>query len=296
VEHKDSELRTKLVYSCERAQLDYEIQASAKSYALKLGTHYDLALFISKKIKDGYSPDVISAQLKAEPDLLNLSTKTIYNYIDAGLIPEVTTESLLEKRRRRKAGRRATRKVKKKQPKRLSIDQRPEQVESREQPGHWEIDLVVGPTAGSNAAVLTLVERKNRYLICRKLQDKSQESVRQALNSIEREYGPGRFRKLFRSITADNGSEFLDVEALEKSVFSNKKRTTFYYADPYCSWQRGTNENTNRILRRFIAKGKDIATFTRAAIRQFTEWINNYPRKILDYSSPAKLFEVFLNA
>lgn len=202
----------------------------------------------------------------------------------------------MEKRKRRKGGRRATRKVKKRPAKRVSIDQRPKVVETREQPGHWEIDLVVCPTRGSNTALLTLVERKTRHLICRKLPDKSQESVVQAINGIEREYGAARFRKVFKSITADNGSEFLDVDALEKSVFSNKKRTAFYYADPYCSWQRGTNENTNRIIRRFIAKSQDIAKFTKKAIKHFTDWINNYPRKIRDYSTPAELFETFAYA
>lgn len=296
VEHKDGELRTKMVYSCERAQLDYDIQATAKGYALKLGSYYELAQFISKKVKKGFSPDVIGALLDKEPDLPSLCTKTIYNYIDAGLIPEVTNESLLEKRKRRKGNRRAVRKVRKAHPRRTRIDQRPEEIETRETAGHWEIDLVVGPTSGSNASLLTLVERQTRLLISVKLPDKTQESVVKAINGIEKRYGAVEFRKIFQSITADNGREFLDVDALEKSAFSNKKRTKLYYADPYCSWQRGTNENTNRIVRRFIAKGKDIARFTKKWIKEFTEWINNYPRKILGYATPTELFEAFVQA
>ncbi|MDD4737601.1 MAG: hypothetical protein PHP44_15990 [Kiritimatiellae bacterium] len=65
---------------------------------------------------------------------------------------------------------------------------------------------------------------------------------------------------------------------------------------PYCSWQRGTNENTNRIIRRFVAKGRDIAHFTKKTIEHFTNWINNYPRKILDYCTPTELYETFANA
>ena len=149
---------------------------------------------------------------------------------------------------------------------------------------------MAGPARGSNAALLTLVERKHRRLIVRKLPDKTQASVLRALKRIERHYGPRRFRQIFKSITVDNGSEFLDVEALEASDFSQQQRTRIFYAHPYSAWERGSNENANRMLRRFVAKGRDIAHFTRTKILQIESWINNYPRRILNFMTPNELF------
>ncbi len=109
---------------------------------------------------------------------------------------------------------------------------------------------------------MTLVERKTRMLRVRKLSDKTQASVLQALKAIERSMGVGPFRSMFKSITADNGSEFLDVEQMERSGFSKKRRVKLYYAHPYSSWERGSNENANRMVRRFVAKGDNIGKYT----------------------------------
>ena len=148
----------------------------------------------------------------------------------------------------------------------------------------------MGPQGCSGAVLLTIVERKTRHLITRKLPNRKQRSVHKALKSIEHEFGSVVFRKIFKTITVDNGSEFLNLDVLEKSAFSKLKRTKIYYAHPYSSWERGTNENTNRIIRRFIAKGYDIAKFSRKRVNEIEQWINNYPRKILDYLSPSELF------
>jgi len=158
------------------------------------------------------------------------------------------------------------------------------------------MDLVAGPTCGSNAALLTLVERKTRHVICRKIPYKSQASVLRALRAIESQFGAKRFRSLFKSITVDNGSEFLDVYSLQTSAFSRRQRTTLFYAHPYAAWERGSNENANRMIRRFIAKGRDIARFTHKAIQEVARWINNYPRRILDYLTPQVLFSNELKA
>ena len=172
---------------------------------------------------------------------------------------------------------------------RRSIEQRPEPVERREQFGHWEIDLVVGPT-DSTGAILTLVERKTRKTIMRKLKDKTHGAVRRALNGIEREYGAEGFRLIFKSITADNGSEFLDVDGLQNSVLCRPPRTALFYAHPYAAWERGTNENTNRMIRRFIAKKQKIESLTRHALETVEQWLNNYPRRIIAFNSPNQQF------
>ncbi|MEG2429027.1 MAG: IS30 family transposase, partial [Oscillospiraceae bacterium] len=97
---------------------------------------------------------------------------------------------------------------------------------------------------------------------------------------LQRKYGKA-FSDIFKTITTDNGCEFLDFEGIEKSLFSKKSRTKMYFAHPYSSWERGTNENINKMIRRFIPKGVDISAFTENEIQKIQNWINNYPRKIL---------------
>ncbi len=293
VNHLDSELRTKRVYSSDRGEDVRDLNATAKGPQLKLGANRDMVGYVQSRIvQHKESPAVVAFRMRKADMPGAVCTKTLYNYIDQGLINGVSNESLWEKRKRRKRHKCLTRRHRKAPGRRDSIEKRPEEVLMREQFGHREMDLIVGPTAGSNAALLTLVERKTRRLITHSLPDKTQDSVLHTLKRIERKYGPSRFREIFRSITVDNGTEFLDVEALKKSAFSRKQRTRIFYAHPYASWERGSNENANRMVRRFIAKGRDIATFTTTKIKQIERWINNYPRKILDFMSPN---EVFIN-
>jgi len=201
----------------------------------------------------------------------------------------VTNDSLWEKRQRQKGRKTLHRKRKRAVDPGHGIEERPEEVEERIELGHWEIDLVVGGKGKGSAVLLTLTERKTRKGIIRKLKDRTQASVTRAINGIERQMGKEAFKVVFKSITADNGSEFLDYEALERSV-SGGSRTQVYYAHPYSSWERGSNENANRIIRRFIPKGCDISKFTRKQIQMVEDWINNYPRKILDFETAEERF------
>jgi transposase, IS30 family len=297
VKHLDYELREIYVYSSDRGQDVHDMNATAKGADLKLGLNYELAEFVRCRIVDHKeSPDVVAHLMKKSGMEGAVCTKTLYNYIDHDVIPGVSNESLWEKRKRRKQQRKSIRRVAKRVSRGQSIERRPVEAETREEFGHWEMDLVVGPTAGSNAALLTLVERKHRLTIIRKIPNKTQASVLKALKAIEREYGPRRFRCIFKTITVDNGSEFLDFEALEASAFSKKQRTSIFYAHPFSSWERGSNENANRMIRRFIAKGRDIAHFTKHKTSEVQEWLNNYPRKLLDYMSPNELFATELRA
>lgn len=291
VEHLDCELRKKTVYSSDRGQDVHDLNATAKGPELKLGKNYEMVAFVSKQIREcKQSPDVVCALMKRMDMKGAVCTKTLYNYIDQGLIEGVSNESLPEKRKRRKRNPRALRRIKPHHVRRTSIEKRPPEVEAREEFGHWEIDLVVGGKDTAKPVLMTLVERKTRCLIVRKLPDKTQESVLKALKGIERSMGVEGFRCTFKSITADNGSEFLDVEALQRSAFSKKQRVKFYYAHPYSSWERGSNENANRMIRRFIKKGRDIASFGSAFVQYVENWINNYPRRILDFSTAQDCF------
>jgi IS30 family transposase len=291
VEHKDTEWRVKTVYSSERAQDLHDLNATAKGPHLKLGANHTLVAFVYDRIiAHKESPAVVAYRMRHEGMIDALCAKTLYNYIDQGLIAGVSNESLWEKRKRRQHPKRSIFRSRRAIPKGESIQNRPAQIESREQFGHWEIDLITGP-ARSKAALLTLVERQTRRLIVRKLPDKTQIAVLRALNGIERGYGPAAFQRLFKSITADNGSEFLDVASLQTSAFSNHARTRLFYTHPYSAWERGTNENTNRIIRRFVAKGHKIETINQQSVRTIEHWINNYPRQILDFRSPQQCFD-----
>ena len=134
--------------------------------------------------------------------------------------------------------------------------------------------------------MLTLTERKTRVEIARKIPDRTAASVKKEIDKIERQIGALRFRELFNSITPDNGVEFSNAEGLENSILCNQPRTRLFFAHPYSSYERGTNENHNGIIRRFIPKGSDIGLENKRTIRKIQDWMNNYPRKILEGRSP----------
>ena len=291
VEHRNSDWSTSLVYNADRAQDVYDQNAEAKGPPIKLKSNSVAAEFIQRHIsKKKYSPEVVAALMQTKEIDGSVCAKTIYNYIDQGWIEGVTNESLWEKRKRGQKHRSVIRRGKRVAVLGRSIDDRPEKVNNRSESGHWEIDLVVGGKGTGKAVLLTLVERRSRKVIIRKLKDRTQASVARAINGIERSMGKEAFKTLFKSITADNGSEFLDPQALEKSVFNQQSRTFVYYAHPYSSWERGTNENTNRMIRRFIPKGADIAKYTNAAIKEIEVWINNYPRKQFKFETAEERF------
>lgn len=291
VEHLNSDLTTARVYNADRAQDVYEQNSSAKGPTVKLKANSSAVEFIRCYIIiKKWSPEAVAARMRQKGMADAVCAKTIYNHIDKGEIPGVANETLWEKRTRGKMHKSLRRQAKRGTPLDRSIEDRPEEVAGRAVYGHWEIDLVVGGKGAGTAALLTLVERKTRKLIIRKIKDKTQASVIRAINGIERSMGREAFKVTFVSITADNGSEFLDYLALEQSVKSPSSRTHIYYAHPYSSWERGSNENANRIIRRFIPKGCNIGWYTCADIRSIEEWINGYPRKVLNFKTAEELF------
>ena len=287
--HRTGKYTVQERYSADRGQTTYERRMGGRTAIKPIDKRLSEYL-CSRIVKHRESPEAIAGRMKKNRLEYAVCAKTIYNLIDRGLVPGVSNESLWEKRKRRKSRKTLCRHRRKQavSPGR-SIESRPEHIELRQQVGHWEIDLVVGGKGKGSAALLTLTERKTRKEIICKLKDKTQKAVVRAINGLERQMGTEAFRTVFKSITADNGSEFLDHEALERSV-SSGTRTHIYYAHPYSSWERGSNENANRIIRRFIPKGSDISTFTRKQIQAVEDWINNYPRKILDFETAEERF------
>ena len=167
-----------------------------------------------------------------------------------------------------------------------SIDKRPGEANERTVAGHWEMDTVYSGKDCSPSCLLTLTERKTKTEITRKMPDRTASSVKKEIDKIERQMGAIAFRELFISITADNGVEFSNAEGLERSILNKQVRTQLYFAHPYSSYERGTNENHNGIIRRFIPKGSDIGREKKLSIRKIQDWMNNYPRKILNGRSP----------
>jgi len=228
VEHLNSDLTIKSVYNADRAQDAYELNATAKGPEVKLKANSTAVEFIRCYIViKKWSPEAVAARMKQKGMEDAVCSKTIYTHIDRGEIPEVSNETLLEKRERKSS------------------------VNSR---------MPLRPLLSGRSMALN---------------DK---------------WGEEAFKVVFKSITADNGSEILDFAALGKLVFSSSARTYVYYAHPYSSWERGTNENTNRMIRRFIPKGSDISKFTCAEIQRIEDWINRYPRKILNFKTAEEMF------
>lgn len=286
--HRVERYRVEERYSAVRGQDVYERRMKAKGRKplanAALAEHLHLHIVMHRQ-----SPEVVAALMRKGGFEHAVCFKTIYNHIDKGLVPGVTNESLWEKRKRRKGRKTLHRRRSRAVEPGHGIENRPEEVEERLEAGHWEIDLVVGGKGKGTAVLLTLTERRTRKQIIRKLKDKTQKAVIRAINGIERQMGTEAFRTVFKSITADNGSEFLDHDGLERSV-SSGTRTHIYYAHPYSSWERGSNENANRMIRRFIPKGSDISKLTRRQIQQLEDWMNNYPRKILDFETAEERF------
>lgn len=262
-------------YSATIAHDDATFQASSKGQMIKLGSRYDYANAIASRIKNGESPDAIVGDLKSKGEW-TVSTPTLYRYIDKGFIPQITNKNLLVKSRKKK---RTYHKVKAaKAPKGISIERRPEHINNRQSFGHWEMDLVIGKK--QKCPLLVLTERMTRFEIIHKLANKTADSVVTAIDHIINRY-PYR---TFQTITVDNGSEFSDYLSMKLYV------DEVYYCHPYTSCERGSNENANRIIRRWLPKGTDFRPVTQNDCSKIADTMNNMHRKILGYHTAAELF------
>jgi len=237
-------------------------------------------MFFDKK----HSLDAISGAAKRSgmfPDSERVCTKTLYNYVDLGILDITNLDLPLKLKRPTKSPR------VKKHKKHLgtSISERPEHINDRSEFGHWEIDTVIGKKNKSEPALLTMTERMTRKELIFKIPGKNTEAVQQAIQKLMEE-STIYFSKVFKSITSDNGSEFADLSSIEDSSV-----TSIFFAHPYSSGERGTNERHNGLIRRFIPKGRSINDYSLEAIARVENWCNTLPRKILGYLTPDEAFE-----
>lgn len=270
-------------YSARIAQDKYEYGMTGKGPGLKLDQNIQLVKHIEKEIKKNKkSPEVISKQLKENGFDVEITGRTIRNAIKSGIVFEkVKQGKIIYKKEYNNKNK--EKRVSKLIPAEKSIEHRPKEANQRSVYGHWEGDLVVGKQ-GTKTVLFTLTERMTRQEIIMKLPNKETKTIALALDKIERKY-KSRFYSAFKTITFDNGVEFMGYKGLEKSCLKEGNRTSIYYAHPYCSGERGSNENNNRLIRRFIPKGVDMTNIKVSKIQEIEDWINNYPRAIFDYRS-----------
>ena len=284
VKNLTTELIEIWVYSADVAQQKYEYYLKAKGPKLKIDNDYELKEYIEKSIKeDKKSPEVIAKNIKKMKFKTTMCARTIRNNIYAGDIYDIKPTDMIYKKEYKEKNKDKT--VCEKVPAEKSIDYRPEEANTREVYGHWEGDLVIG-TKKRGSVLFTLTERKIREEIIVKIPGKKAEYVAQALDLIEKKYKKIFYTK-FKTITFDNGCEFRNWKSLEKSYDCRRKtpRTQVYYAHPYRSGERESNENANRLIRRFIPKGIDITPISEEYIQRIEDWINNYPRAMFNYKS-----------
>ena len=237
------------------------------------------------KLERYWSPEQIAGWLKRSypgQEDMHISHETIYKtlYVQArGALKRELIQYLREKRRLRRS-----RYAKQKTDKRgqikdaISISERPGEVEDRAVPGHWEGDLI----AGSNLSfIATLVERHSRYVMLVKVPGKDTLTVVNALIKHSKKLPT----ELYKSLTWDRGKELADHKR-----FTLKTNIDVYFCDPQSPWQRGTNENTNRLLRQYFPKGTDLSVHSQAKLNAVARSLNERPRKTLEYETPAERF------
>ncbi|WP_130871337.1 IS30 family transposase, partial [Intestinimonas massiliensis (ex Afouda et al. 2020)] len=277
---------TEVRYSADKAQQTHDYNQTAKGRPLKIGTDRAYADFLERKILDNrFSPAAALAAARAEGHQTVICISTLYSYIDKGVFLHLTNAHLWEKSKRKKRGYAPIKRIA--HPQLPNIADRPEQIDQRREPGHWEMDLIVGH-AGSRAVLLTLTERTTREELIFKLPNRKAETIRTVFDKLERSMGKSRFMSKFRSITTDNGSEFLQYDQLRRSIYTGT-RFDVYYCHSYAAWEKGTNENHNRMIRRFFPKGTDFSKVTKKRIAEIQDWMNGYPRKILGWRTPEEM-------
>lgn len=245
--------------------------------------HTPLRRYVERRLRDEWSPDVIAEKLKLDyPDnvKMRVSIETIYRWIygDASQGGQLFTCLCRCHKKRRRQRRYGTGRGL--IPDRVSIDMRPDLVAARRRFGDWEGDTVEGAKGSGN--VTTHVERKSRYLIAGKLDNKTAAETAKVAASAFRRIP----KKLRLTLTVDNGKEFARFKDIEKDT-----GLTVYFADPYSAWQRGTNENTNGLLRRYFPKGMDFRNVTEKSLAEAVKKLNHRPRKCLGYRTPHEVFQ-----
>jgi len=265
-------------YKPHLAQRYYNKRRAESKHPYRLEQNGKLRQYIRKKLKQYWSPEQIAGRLKRDHKI-DISPVTIYSWIKREKSEGGRLYKFLRQSNRKRRKRYGSQEKRGQIPDRRLIDQRPKVVNERKRIGDWESDTVVGKGRGSYIA--SHVERKSRYIVIAKMKDKSTKSMNLAIRCA--------FRKIpadkLKTMTFDNGKEFAGFKELEKLLGMRS-----YFANAYHSWERGTNENTNGLLRQFFPKGTDFHQVSHLLLYKVAELLNNRPRKCLNYRTPAEVF------
>jgi transposase, IS30 family len=226
--------------------------------------------FAEEMLAQDWSPEQISGHAA-------ISTETVYQriYADKRAGGSLWKSLRCQKQRKKRYGKIERRGV---IPNRLSIEDRPAIVETRRRIGDWEADTIIGKN--HRQAIVSIVERKSGFTLIRKVERKTAQAVAEAMTSLLKPY-----RSKVHTVTSDNGKEFAGHEEIAAAL-----KADFYFAHPYASWERGTNENTNGLIRQYFPKNRDFTTITQQEINTAMERLNNRPRKRLGFRTPSQVF------
>ena len=274
-----SELKKYKRYFADAGQRVYEENRKNSRRPYKLAETAEFISYAEDQILNHkQSPDAVCGRNKLIKRYNKaVCTKTLYNYIDKGFLKVRNIDLPLRVKLKTKIRRvRKNRRILGE-----SIENRPQIINDRNEFGHWEIDTVEGKQ-GKGAVLLTLDERTTRKRIIVKISGRNMAAVTRGIGRIKAEYGEN-FDKIFKSITSDNGSEFAQLS-------NTLPNTKIYYAHPYSSYERGTNEKQNSLIRYFYPKGRSFDNVEEKTVKFIQEWINNLPRKFANYQTPNELF------
>ena len=270
-------------YDAELAHWNAKDDYANKRNKDKISTHSLLRFFVYKGLLSDWTPEQISGRLKElypNNPIMSISHEAIYRHIYTR--PQASLNKKLIKLLVRKKTRRIPSKKKRgtgsKILNQVSIDNRPVHIDLREEIGHWEGDLVIGKNHKS--AIGTIVERKTRFTLILKLNSKKADEVAEKFSKVLNQLN-SKFKK---SMTYDNG-----IEMARHEKITQKTGMKIYFAHPYSSWERGTNENTNGLIRRYLPKGTDFNQISENQLMNIQKKLNNRPRKIIAYKTPLEM-------
>ena len=259
------------------SKADKESKKRKKNCGARMKLTEELKFEIIRRLEKKNSPEQICGRLKKEGKIKKLSFKTVYIWIYKGLLPKITKLNLRRKGKQ-KYSRDGRGKIGGK-----NICLRAKKVEKRREIGHWEGDTILGKDKKSR--ILTLVERKSRFVYILKLEGKVSESVEKRVLEIFKRLPI----KVMKSITLDNGKEFSRHREIEL-----KTGLKLYYTNPGSPHERGSNENTNGLLREYFSKGRDLSKISNEELSEVLLELNTRPRKCLNYNTPLEVFQLYL--
>lgn len=271
--------RVKKKYFAHNAQIKYKNRKfNAKKYKRLLNPI--VRSYVVDKIKVGWSPEQISGRIKRDLPGQSISHEAIYQFIyDPIARVHIDLVQYLRRNHKKRVKKSYLRRSKRSNiSNRMPIESRPQEVEERKVLGHWEGDSVV--SMKSKVGLNTIVERKSRFVLISKLNDKTAEETKKAVVLRLGTFPPS----LRKTLTLDNGSENAYHQKITEQI-----GTKCYFANPYHSWERGTNENTNGLIRWYLPKGTDFANVSEADIRNIEWLLNTRPRKTLNYKTPIEV-------